>query len=423
MGIGFLEVDDDRREQTVPRKREPTESGPRFKVRFDSEESLEAALSEEVSPLVRVINRRRLFIGLGEPHERRLGLSVEMALRTLQRDFGGGVSVDRQYALEQDLAPTAGELSSSELDGPSLDDVLDTIRAPAVHVTNRGAGALIAVVDTGVNGSHAEFDERESGWAPIGEDPWEDPHGHGTMVACIAAASRAAGGRFGGVAPEARLYPCRTTFTDSELTTLYDHLVEIAGSEQRPIVVCNSWGFDQGDPPTLSTDDDFPDALSDAVAAGLLVVFSAGNNHRRAGGDSAECEPTSVWAFKCRSSVLTVGAVDLDGAPWWYSSRGSGQHFGDPDTSAKPDVCGVVPADGEVLYGDSAQRVTHWGTSGAAPQAAGLAALMLSAKALDSSSIFDAIRDTCIPSGHGRNCEGNGRIDCLGAMQALSGLP
>ncbi|HEY7951909.1 MAG TPA: S8 family serine peptidase [Solirubrobacteraceae bacterium] len=403
--------------------RGPTEPGERFKIQFDSAEALDAALNDEVWPLVRVVNRRRLFLGFGESHEHHLDLSVEMALRSLEENFDGSVSVDRQYALEQDLTPELGAPSATELDGPSLDDVLDTIGATAAHATNRGAGVIIAVVDTGINGAHAEFSNRGPGWAPVGEDPWEDPHGHGTMVACIAGASRAAGGRFNGVAPESCLYPCRTTLVDTELTTIYDHLCDVARDEQRPIVVCNSWGLPQGDPPTLSTDDEFPDALSDAVDAGLCIVFSAGNYHRLAGGDPDECEPTSIWSYKCRDSVLTVGAVDLDGSPWWYSSRGPGQHFGEPGTNAKPDVCGVVPADGEVLYGDSAKRIAHWATSGAAPQAAGLAALMLSTRLLDSSSIFDAIRDTCLASGHGQNCEGAGRIDCAGALHALSALP
>ncbi len=411
MRVGLPQIDEDRREETAP--------GERFKVRFDSVEALDAALGEEVSPLVRVVNKRRLFLGLGEPRERHLDHSVEMSLRSLEDDFGASVSVDRRYALERNLAPEPGELSSSTLDGPSLDDVLNTIGAPAAHATSRGAGVTIAVVDSGIDGTHAEFTNRGPGWAPIGEDPWQDPHGHGTMVACIAAAGRAGGGRFEGVAPEARLHPCRTTFVDTELTTLYDDLVDVAAAEQRPIVVCNSWGFRQGDPPSLSTDDEFPDALGDAVRAGLLVVFSAGNNHRLAGGDSAKCEPTSIWAFKCKSSVLTVGAVDLDGSPWWYSSRGPGRHFGDPDTSAKPDLCGAVPPEGEVLYGDSAKRIAHWGTSGAAPQAAGLAALMLSAKSLDASTIFDVMRGTCVAGGYDRNCEGAGRIDCDSALKAL----
>jgi|GEM_PF-1443849 len=411
MGIRFPQIDDERREETGP--------GERFKVRFESQEALDAALNEEVWPLVRVINRRRLFVGLGEPHEQRQAISVEMSLRYLQDDFGGEVSIDRQYLLERGLAPEPGEVASSAQDGPGLDDVLAIVRAPEAHARSRGDGVMIAVVDTGIDGSHAEFVTREPGWAPVGDDPWQDRHGHGTMVACIAAASRAAGGSFEGIAPSARLYPCRTSFADSELATLYDHLVDRAGEEEKPIVVCNSWGFRQGDPPALSTDDEFPDALSDAVDAGLVVVFSAGNNHALAGGDSGECEPTSIWSYKSRSSVLSVGALDLDGSPWWYSSRGPGQHFGDPDTNAKPDVCGVVPEHGEVLYRDSPRRVAHWGTSGAAPQAAGLAALMLSAHSVDAPTIFETMRSACVVGGHGQNCEGAGRIDCEAALDAL----
>jgi len=106
---------------------------------------------------------------------------------------------------------------------------------------------------------------------------------------------------------------------------------------------------------------------------------------------------------------------------WSYSSRGPGQHFGAPDAGEKPDVVAPTPANGAVLYGSQLRVLQHgWGTSGAAPQAAGLAALLLSRRPdLQNGEIFDVIRETAVPLGHGRACEGRGMVDCRAALDRI----
>lgn len=411
----------------------------RYKVRFPDRDSFAAGQATEAISLdVSVTNEKRNFIAVGRPEGSRLdtliateGLDAERSLTVdlddelamFEHEFGAEIVVDYQYALEEtgpdDFSlPVSPEVADSE----SLDDILRQIAANNAWNTTRGAGATIAIVDTGVNGRRPEFGaaRRRGEWAPIGEDPWSDYQGHGTMCACIAAASRADGGEFDGVAPQASLISCRTHFLDSELATLYDHLVELAESDgAEPIVASNSFGIKAGSPPAEDPDGDFGPALGDALAAGITVCFSAGNYHELAGGVADACDPTSIWAYKCRDDVIAVAASRPDGTMWGYSSRGPGQHAGQPGMADKPNVTAPTPPNGRVLFGDGPRSFPiGWGTSGACPQAAGLLALLLSAGHTRNDAI-DAMQQSAVRLNVGVSCQGAGVIDCSKALARL----
>jgi serine protease AprX len=261
--------------------------------------------------------------------------------------------------------------------------------------------------------------KRMGQWAPNGEQPWTDENGHGTMCACIAAGTTQASGEFNGVAPGAGLIACKTKFYDSELASIYDYLADLAG-QGKIIIATNSFGKRTGTAPSVPADSDFIPALEGAIAAGVKVYFSAGNYHLLAGGNPTSCAPTSIWLHKCRADVMTIANCQMDGVLWPESSRGPGQHFGDPGMRRKPDVVAPTPEYGRVLYGDKIRNVRWWGTSGACPQAAGLAALLLARRPdLGCSQLFDAIRQTAIPLNDGLDCVGAGLIDCRAAFDAL----
>jgi serine protease AprX len=403
---------------------------PRFKLRFRSRDALKAALAvETVGTEPVLINEKRGFVAF-EPAPRLMMEAPEFERRTamvagavanLAREFEAEIVVDYQYELEP--APPAFFVESApEAAEASLKDVIEMIKAKKAWQTSRGAGVTIAIVDTGIHGDHKEFapEKRSGGWALPGEDPWTDYQGHGTMCACIAAGTTAHGGRYNGVAPEAKIMACRTKFYDSEVATIYDALTARAKKGER-IVASNSFGRKTGFPPDPDPNSDFLPALGDAVAAGVVVVFSAGNNHELAGGSPDACSPNSVWLHKSRADVLAVATCRLDRSMWYYSSRGPGQHWGMPNTSRKPDVTAPTPRNGQILYGSGESVLANgWGTSGACPQVAGLAALLISADpGLTVQEVYDRIRNASQPLGFGQDCEGHGLIDCGAAFAGV----
>jgi hypothetical protein len=151
--------------------------------------------------------------------------------------------------------------------------------------------------------------------------------GSSADCAVVATGTRAAGGRFEGVAPDAGIIACRTRFFDSELADIYDYLISlVAADPSLKLITTNSFGRRCGTPPPPE-EGDFPAALEEATARGIAVFFSAGNNHDLAGGRPEDCHPSSIWQYKVRNDVFTVGACDLEGRIWSYSSRGPGQDW------------------------------------------------------------------------------------------------
>jgi serine protease AprX len=416
-------------ESAVPRDPEPR----RYKVRFRDVESMHASEAVESSPLISVPvrNERRQFFSvtaaedvvgvdlLAEAPERML----EDELATFVEEYDAEIVEDVRYDLEETGDVFELPVEAEEPDTPSLDDVLDLIKARDAWETSRGEGVAIAIVDTGVNGARPEFpmSKRVGEWAPAGVDPWIDGVGHGTMCACIATGTTAQDGVFDGVAPDAGLISCRTQFYDSEIVTIYDYLTDFATEhEGMALVASNSFGRKTGTPPPPPPDTDLADALTDALAAGVVVCFSAGNYHELAGGAPAACSPTSIWLHKCLGDVLTVATSRPDGTMWFYSSRGPGQFRGQPDMKDKPDVTAPTPPNGRVVYGDEVRSLPNgWGTSGACPQVAGLAALLRGKRAATVQEVRDAVRGTAVPLGHGPDCEGEGLIDCAAAIAAI----
>ncbi len=321
-------------------------------------------------------------------------------------------------------------------DPRSIADVLKQIGAPEAWNTTKGAGVTIAIIDTGVDHRLAEIgpSRRSTLDLPSVEYRgalWHDEEGHGSMCAAIAAGSRADGGRYDGVAPKATVLSARSTLNDADLVLVYSDLNR-ALDEKRiagRLVINNSYGFTRCTPPEYDDPPDdlpLPQAIRMSVALGAVVVFAAGNNHGRhpdcpdLGCDHAasECGPSTIWAENSLDDVISVGAVDWNDSnrdpahPHVLSSRGPGQWA---QKHPKPDCC--APTYGEVIFGNGYQAMSWWGTSGAAPQVAGLAALLLSIdKGLSSKQIADIIRDSARPLNQPNRCLGHGVIDCQSAV-------
>lgn len=163
------------------------------------------------------------------------------------------------------------------------------------------------------------------------------------------------------------------------------------------------------------------DAISDAVAAGTLVVVAAGNESRAAGGfHPANCH-----------GVVTVHAHDRHGARAAYSN------YGDVDVSAPGGSTATVVEGGilsTVVRGTKTAGAPDYafkeGTSMAAPLVAGVASLVLSvAPNLGPGAVQTVIETTASPFavGTGADCNdrgprscGSGRLDAGAAVAAAA---
>ena len=204
--------------------------GGRFKIRFHEPEAMAAATAiESLGCDVAVTHQKRCYLSLAQtPDTSEAEFHAE--LDRYVREFGATVVEDYQYQLDMPDVFESPHVGPDDAAHPSLDDVLGMIRAPDAWEISRGRNVIVAVVDTGIDGSRPEFPQwkRAGSWQADGETPWTDDRGHGTMCACIAAGTRADGGAFNGVAPDAGLIACKTRFYDSELAAIYDYLTDLA---------------------------------------------------------------------------------------------------------------------------------------------------------------------------------------------------
>lgn len=302
-------------------------------------------------------------------------------------------------------------------------DVMGHNRAASAWAQTTGRGITIAVVDTGVDGAMREFVRRSPhSYAPSFSTPWEDNVGHGTMCAAIACGSTEAGGRYNGVAPGATLLSARSTLKATDLYLIYQHLLRNyrEGGFGKGLVISNSYALYSCAPPDFPKGHPYLDLVRLCVRAGMVFTFAAGNNHAEGlcRFPATDDSPNTIWAVNSIDEVITVGTVDWNdanqaGGEHANSSRGPGQWSIRAD---KPDV--VAPTYGEVAWGGGYRTLEWWGTSGACPQVAGLAALLLSRHP---STTPDAIRERIRATARGltapATCVGAGIIDCLAAVQ------
>lgn len=308
----------------------------------------------------------------------------------------------------------------------TMKDVMHHINAPKAWAKNaRGKGVTVGIVDTGVSSVMKEFPA--SRWSAFSKSfaysdgPWADPRGHGSMCAAAAVASTAAGGRYDGVAPDATILSARTNLLSTDIYKLYDWVLskKKSGEITGPIVMSNSYGMYVCTAPTgLPQDHPYRQIIVDAVAAGIVVVFAAGNNHAAGlcNHDPTKCSPNTIWGVNSIDEILSIGTVNwdnkMDSGEHSNSSRGPGQWA---SAHKKPDV--VAPTYGEVVWGSGYQMMEWWGTSGACPQVAGLAALLLGLDStLTPAQVGDIIRSTSRDIQLPKACAGSGLIDCEAAI-------
>ena len=282
--------------------------------------------------------------------------------------FGVSVRVPAELRKSIEKLPYVASVHDNGMYLPTWDESLNLIRAPKVweQFGTRGAGVRIAIIDSGIDYRHhalgggigAGF-KVAGGWDFVDNDADPlDTFGHGTHVAGIAAGKD---GVFRGVAPDATLLAYRairdeTGGTIANVIAAIERAVDPDDnddpSDHADIINMSLGGSPHPDDPGIT-------AVENATAAGVLVVIASGNTSIF--GD--------VQAPGLSPSALTVGAADFRDRIAPFSSRGPSLFY-----ALKPEV--VAPGVGVVSSFPDDRYAVLSGTSMAAPQVAGVAALM-----------------------------------------------
>lgn len=302
---------------------------------------------------------------------------------------------------------------------------IEAVRAPDVWgLGYYGQGVTVAVMDTGVDGTHPDLRVQYRGGANSWFDAYGehatpyDAAGHGTSVAGLIL-GRNGSGYVIGMAPDAQWIAARI-FDDGGNSTLsaihraFEWLLDPdndPATNDAPDIVNASWGLSG----VTGCSNEFEPDLQALRAANIAVVFSAGND-----GPGA----SSTVAPGNGAGVFSIGAVDMNEAVADFSSRGPSGCSGatDPELVAPGDP--VFTADTTFGQGTASYRFQR-GTSFAAPQVAGAMALLLSARTtLTVSDLETALRDAArdLGAAGADNDSGYGLLDAYAALgRVLSG--
>lgn len=239
-----------------------------------------------------------------------------------------------------------------------------------------GKGVKVAMCDSGWF-KHPYFVGRGYKAAPVvlgpgAANPLKDESGHGTGESANIFAN----------APDIDFMPVKMSFVNS--TGAFNAAVGLG-----PNIITCSWGSHHPSGPLSAADQVLAAAIAAAVASGIIVIFSAGNGHYGFPG--------------MHPDVISAGGVFMNPNETLQASNYASSFPGNVYPGrACPDVCGLVGMKPKAIYimlplepgdeidvgnaggthpnGDETTTSDGWaafsGTSAAAPQLAGVAALI-----------------------------------------------
>ncbi|MFR9777338.1 type VII secretion-associated serine protease mycosin [Micromonospora sp. MS34] len=272
---------------------------------------------------------------------------------------------------------------------------LDELRIDQAHKLSTGRGVLIAVVDTGVDGSHPDIAGRLVPGGRTdgrGGDGRTDPDGHGTHMAGIIAATGAARDGVVGIAPAAKILPVGINADKRGGITAEASAAGIRLATDRGAKVINLSYTTMG-----VASDEVQQAIRYALDRDAVVVAGSGNT---ALGHDQVGIPANI------PGVIAVTGTTRGGAFWSGSVQG-------------PEAVVSAPADS--IYNIGPDHSYGWGdgTSDATAIVSGIAALIRSKYPdLDAPNVINRIIRTARDAGPpGRDPQyGFGRIDPVAAL-------
>lgn len=228
---------------------------------------------------------------------------------------------------------------------------LTTLDIEPAWVQSKGQGITVAVIDTGVDVTHPDFEGRAvQGYVAPGQTDM-DKHGHGTHVAGIIAAGDNNGIATTGVAPDVKIWSAKVTGDDGRGSS--DWMAQgIVEAVNAGVDVINVSMTANAPMPLVDA------AINQANARGIPVFAAAGN-------DALKGSPTR-WPA-AYGSTIAVGSVTRSGTLSNFSN-----------TNSYVDITAPGSAIMSLLPGTMTGMMS--GTSQATPHVAGTAALLKALK-------------------------------------------
>jgi hypothetical protein len=302
--------------------------------------------------------------------------AVASVIQALQSEAGiAGAQPNYLYALEQDADPPAGPPQNA----------YRKLHLSRAHALAKGESVRVAVIDTMIDATHPDLAGAVVGTFDA-TGAAAKPHLHGTGVAGVIAAH----GTLTGAAPSVQILAV-TSFSQKQSWrgSTFDVLTGMDWSGTSKADVVNMSFSGAADPETHVM-------IKALWQKGIVLIAAAGNNGPKA-------DPAYPAAYP---EVIAVTATDSDDNLFEKANRGS------YIAVAAPGVDVLVPSPGGAYQ-------TRTGTSFAAPQVSGVAALLLERnRKLDPA----AIRSILTATAHDLGPPGQDDQFGAGLVNAMSAL-
>jgi serine protease len=228
---------------------------------------------------------------------------------------------------------------------------LDAIHLDATPASATGSGALVAVIDSGVDAAHPDLAGRVVPGPDVIDNDGDpsDPTGHGTHIAGVIAAASGNGIGGAGIAPAARILSIRVLDLQNNGTAANVAAGINAAVDAGADIINLSLNWSQATQALAPV----TAAMQRAADSGVLLVVAAGNDAQ------GRCEEPIL-----PQRALCVGALSNNLKLSPFSSYGEGLGL-------------VAPGDALVSTWSNGEYHTMSGTSQAAAMTSGVAALLV----------------------------------------------
>jgi serine protease len=376
------------------------------------------------------------------------GLGLSALARILRRQPGvRSVEVEHRYTLRfvpNDPALTAAEASPGTPPGTPLQWWVARTGLPAAWDASRGDNALVAVIDTGVDGNHPDLagkvaDAIDNDGISTHGGATSDENGHGTHVSSLACGAGDNNVGVVGAGLNCKLLVIKTDLSDGSVARSI-----VQAADRGADAINMSFGSEgQIVPPAAIVQ-----AIDYAVAKDVVLVAAASDTPTEEQGDPANLlQPTGTGPDIAAGRGLTVTAANFPGARAAFAGRGSQISLAAPgsfdDRTGPAGIFSAFPANATEIesgngllfpqpgcrcratFNGDARYAYLEGTSMAAPIVAAIAALVRQVNPdATAADIIRALKESASrPGGSGWSADlGWGVVDAAAAVGAVRAI-